>query len=180
MKQHKFISERRYGFGISPYMQELMTYIGHIDCYVKCEELLEKFTFVKVNPAQVFRVTDHVSELLKDEDQKTERTLQPISKEDILYNEIDGSLIHTRKNDEPWKEIKLGRLFRGVDCLNANTENSYMLDSQYVGHFGTSTDFCEKMDGLMDTYGDMKNRLVFISDGAARLLSLSKYGYGNG
>jgi len=121
-----------------------------------------------------------VSELLKDEDQKTERTLQPISKEDILYNEIDGSLIHTRKNDEPWKEIKLGRLFRGTDCLNPNSENSCMLDSQYVGHFGASTDFCEKMDGLMDTYGDMKNRLVFISDGAARLLSLSKYGYGNG
>ena len=51
------------GFGISPYMQELMTYAGHLDCYVKCEETIEKFTTVKVNPSQVYRVTDCLSNL---------------------------------------------------------------------------------------------------------------------
>jgi len=58
------------GFGISPCMQELMTYAGHINCYVKCEELLEKYTSVKVSPSQIYRVTDYVSETLKDEDRK--------------------------------------------------------------------------------------------------------------
>jgi len=160
MKGHK------HGFGISPYMQELVVYAGHLDTYLKSDEILEKFTSVKVNPSQVYRVTDHVSESLKDEDHKRERTLQPLSKEDILYAEIDGSMIPTRKDDEPWKEVKLGRLFRGADCLNPNSKASCMLDSQYVGHFGKSTDFCEKAGGVIDAYGDLKNRLVFISDGA--------------
>ena len=147
-------------------MQELMTYAGHLDCYAHCEEILEQFTSVKVNPSQVYRVTDHVSESLKGEDLKTERTLQPLSKKDVLYVQIDGSMIQTRKNEEPWKEVKLGRLFRDVDCLNPNTDASYLLDSQYVGHFGKSANFCEKLKGVIDAYGDLKDRLVFINDGA--------------
>jgi len=154
------------GFSISPYMQELVTYAGHLDCYAKCEEILEKYTSVKVPPTQIYRVTDHVSESLKSEDLKGERTLKPLSKDDHLYVEIDGSMIPTRKNDEPWKEVKLGRLFRGADCLNPNTDDSYLVDSQYVGHFGSSVDFCKKAGGVIDAYGDLKNRLVFINDGA--------------
>jgi len=147
-------------------MQELMVYAGHLDCYARCEEILEQFTSVKVNSSQVYRVTDHVSESLKDEDIKAERTLQPLSKKDVLYVQIDGSMILTRNKDEPWKEVKLGRLFRDSDCLNPNTEVSYLSDSQYVGHFGKSTDFCKKIGGVIDSYGDLNDRLVFINDGA--------------
>ena len=143
-----------------------MVYAGHLDCYARCEEILEQFTSVKVNPSQVYRVTDHVSESLKLEDIKTERTLQPLSKKDVLYVQIDGSMIPTRNKDEPWKEVKLGRLFRDVDCFNPNTDVSYLSDSQYVGHFGNSVDFCKKIGGVIDTYGDLKDRLVFINDGA--------------
>jgi hypothetical protein len=147
-------------------MQELMVYSGHLDCYVKCEEVLEKYTCVKVNPSQIYRVTDYVSESLKEEEVKIERTLPPVSKENVLYVEIDGSMILTRNNEEPWKEIKLGRLFRDVDCLNPNSEVSYLHNSQYVGHFGASKEFCEKLEGVIDSYGDLKDRLVFINDGA--------------
>jgi len=147
-------------------MQELVCYAGHLDCYCKSEEILEKYTFVKVSPSQVYRVTDHISESLTDEDYKRERTLQPLSNENVLYVEIDGSMIPTRKNDEPWKEVKLGRLFRDVDCLNPNSDASYLSASQYVGHFGSSSIFCKKLGGVIDAYGDLKNRLVFINDGA--------------
>jgi hypothetical protein len=148
-------------------MQELMVYAGQSDCYVRCEEILERFTSVKVCPSQIYRVTDHVSESLKDEDLKSERTLQPLSKEDVLYVEVDGSMIQTRKEEEPWKEVKLGRLFRDADCLNPNTDASYLEDSQYTGHFGTSADFCTRLGKVIDSYGELKNRLVFINDGAA-------------
>ena len=166
MKSQEWMQGYKNGFGISPYMQELVTYAGHLDCYVKCEEILEKYTSVKVPPSQIYRVTDHVSESLKGEDLKRERTLKPLSKDDHLYVEIDGSMIPTRNNDEPWKEVKLGRLFRGEDCLNPNTDDAYLLDSQYVGHFGSSVDFCKKAGGVIDLYGNLKNRLVFINDGA--------------
>jgi len=166
LKSHKYIEESKNGFGISPYMQELMVFAGQLDCYVRCEEILEKYTSVQVNPSQIYRVTNHVSESLKGEDLRIERTLQPLSKEDVLYVEIDGSMIPTRNNEEPWKEVKLGRLFRDVDCLNPNSDVSYLLDSQYIGHFGTSTDFCKKIEVLINSYGDLKGRLVFINDGA--------------
>jgi hypothetical protein len=161
------MQDRSQGFGISPCMQELMTYAGHLDCYGRCEEIMEKFTSVKVSPSRIYRVTDFVSESLKEEDRNAERTLKPLSKNDVPYVEIDGSMIPTRMKDEPWKEVKPGRLFRDSDCLNPNTDTSYMLDSQYVGHFGNSADFCEKLKGVIDSYGDLKDRPVFISDGAA-------------
>ena len=143
-----------------------MTYAGHLDCYSRCEEILERFTSVRVNPSQIYRVTDHVSESLEDEDFKSERTLEPLSKEDVLYVEMDGSMILTRNKEEPWKEVKLGRLFRDVDCFNPNTDVSYLSDSQHVGHFGKSADFCQKIGGVIDAHGDLKDRLVFINDGA--------------
>ena len=98
MKSQEWMQGCKNGFGISPYMQELMTYAGHLDCYrvlrtqykyVKCEEILEKYTSVKVSPSQIYRVTDHVSESLKGEDLKRERILKPLSKDDHLYVEID-------------------------------------------------------------------------------------------
>jgi hypothetical protein len=166
LRSHRYIGGIKYGFGISPYMQELMAYAGHLDCYCKSDEILEKFTSVKVNAAQIYRVTEHVSESLKREDHNCERILQPLSKEDCLYIEIDGSMICTRNEDNTWKEVKLGRLFRDSDCLNPNSDASYLQASQYVGHFGTSSDFCKKLSGVIDSYGDLKDRLVFINDGA--------------
>jgi hypothetical protein len=46
------------GFAIRPFMQELVAYAGHLECYAKSEEILEKFTQVKVSPSQGYRVTD--------------------------------------------------------------------------------------------------------------------------
>jgi hypothetical protein len=146
-------------------MQELMTYAGHLECYVRSHEILEHFLSVEVSPSQVYRVTDHVSESLNAEDEKTERILPPVSQTDVLYVEIDGSMICTR-NKESWKEIKLARLFRGSDCLNPNSESSYLTDSQYVGHFGNSADFGKKLQKVIDSYGDLKDRLIFLTDGA--------------
>ena len=60
----------------------------------------------------------------------------------------------------------MARLFRDDDCLNPNTGVSYLPDSRYVGHFGASCDFCKKTGGVIDLYGELKERLVFINDGA--------------
>jgi hypothetical protein len=103
--------------------------------------------------------------LEEEEEKRAERLLPPLSKEDVLCVEIDGSMICTR-NKESWKEIKLARLFRGSDCLNPNSESSYLTDSQYVGHFGCSVDFGEKLQKAIDSYGDLKERLIFLTDGA--------------
>jgi hypothetical protein len=100
LKSHDYMQGFKNGFGVSPYMQELMVYAGHLDSYADCDTTLEKFTSVKVSTSQIYRVTDYVSESLKAEDVKSERILQPLSNDDVLYVEIDGSMIHTRKTEK--------------------------------------------------------------------------------
>ncbi|MDR1021986.1 MAG: UPF0236 family protein [Prevotellaceae bacterium] len=165
-KSHPYMQGVVNGFSISPLMQELITYAGHLECYAKSEEILEKFTQVKVSPSQVYRVTDCVGESLEEEEKQAERILPPLSKEDVLYVELDGSMLCTRE-EEAWKEVKLGRLFKGSDCLNPNSNSAYLSDSQYVAHLGSSNDFGERLQKIVDSYGRLYHRLVFITDGAA-------------
>jgi hypothetical protein len=152
------------GFAISPRMQELMVYAGHIDCYGKCNEILKHFLSIEVSAAQVYRVTNSVSESLEAEDEKVERNLPPIEKSDVLYAEMDGSMICTRA--DKWKEVKLARLFKGSHCLNPNSSSSYLTESQYVALFGDSDAFGRKLQLALSEYGELKNRLIFITDGA--------------
>jgi hypothetical protein len=152
------------GFGISPLMQELMTYAGHLDSYAKSDEILNRFVSVDVNPSQVYRVTNFISEQLIHEEQSAERLLESVSKDEVLYVQADGSMLSTR--EEGRKEVKLGRLFKSSDCLNPNSDSSYLQQSQYVAHFGHCKDFCEKSEQIIDSYGALDDRLVFITDGA--------------
>jgi hypothetical protein len=158
------MKDKKNSFGISPFMQELMTYAGHLECYTKCDNIIERFLSIEVNPVQVYRVTNHISEQLKEEDNEAERLLPLVAKDEVLYVEADGSMISTRP--EGWKEIKLARLFKSSDCLNPNTDSAWLRQSQYVSHFGNSKEFCEKTEKVIDLYGDLKSRLVFITDGA--------------
>ena len=152
------------GFGISPLMQELMTYAGQLECYAKSDEILNRFLSVEVSMSQVYRVTNCISEQLEEADVEGERLLPMVIKDEVLYVEADGSMISTRT--EGWKEVKLARLFKSSDCLNPNTESSCLQHSQYVAHFGNSKEFCEKTEQVIDSYGRLKSRLVFITDGA--------------
>ena len=145
-------------------MQELMAYAGHLDCYERCNEVLKRFLSVEVSPTQVYRVTDFVSEKLEDCFDPQERILPPIEKDDLLYAQVDGSMVHIR--EEGWKEVKLARLFKSSDCLNPNSESSYLVNSHYVAHMGGHTDFCELTEQAIDAYGFWNTHLVFITDGA--------------
>ena len=152
------------GFGVSPLMQELMSYAGQLECYAKSDEILNRFLSISVSSTQVYRVTNSISERLHEEDVECERLLPMVSKDEVLYAEADGSMISTRT--EGWKEVKLARLFKSSDCLNPNTSSSYLQHSQYIAHFGSSKEFCEKTERVIDSYGRLKSRLVFITDGA--------------
>lgn len=159
------MSNCRNGFGISPLMQELMVYAGHLECYGKCNEVLHHFLSIEISPSQVYRVTDFVSEQLAERLDPQERVLPPIGKDDMLYVEVDGSMVHTR--EEGWKEVKLARMFKGSDCLNPGSESSYLTNSHYVARLGGHTAFCEQVEQVLDSYGRWQTGLVFITDGAS-------------
>jgi hypothetical protein len=54
---HPF-SKGKNGFQISPLVQEKRVYLGQLDCYETCCEVLEKLASVKVGSTQIYRLTD--------------------------------------------------------------------------------------------------------------------------
>jgi hypothetical protein len=141
-----------------------MVYLGQSECYEKCPEILEKTIGIEVGHSQVHRVADLYGKELEKTIAAT-RTLPPLKSEEVLYAEVDGSMIFTR--DEGWKEVKAGRIFKSSDCIDPNGNESWIKHSQYLAYLGNSKCFTNKMDGLIESFGSIKQRLVFISDGAA-------------
>jgi hypothetical protein len=145
-------------------MQELMVFAGHLECYKKSDEIINKFFSVKVSESQVYSVTDLYGEQIGKTTPPDERTLSPVRKDEMLYVEADGGMILTRKDD--WKEVKVGRIFKSGDCIRPDGKPGCISHSQYQAHLGDSKVFSEQMGNLIDSYAVPSNRLIFISDGA--------------
>jgi hypothetical protein len=137
-------------------------YAGQLDCYERCNVVLKKFIDIEVSASQVYLVTDCYGKAAETEVNQS-RSLEPVKKEEVLYVQADGSMIQTR--DDGWKEVKVGRMFTSGSCIDPNGNASWISHSQYVAHLGNSKDFTRQMDTLIESYGRLGERLVFISDG---------------
>jgi hypothetical protein len=151
------------GFQISPRMQELIVYAGQLDCYDRCHQVIQQFLDVEVGHTQAQRVTDVYGEELG-KAPTIGRTMPPVKKQETLYVQADGSMVLTR--EDGWKEVKLGRIFKSGDCLKADEKVGFIRHSQYLAHLGDARTFTTQLDELIESYGKLDKRLVFISDGA--------------
>jgi hypothetical protein len=157
-------SKGKNGFQVSPRMQELMVFAGQLDCYGRSNEVIKQFLQVDVNAAQVYRITDTYGEELG-KTVNEDKALPPVKPAEVLYAEVDGSMILTR--EEKWKEVKVGRLFTSsARVKGARQEPDWIRQSQYIAHSGDHRSFIDQTDKLIESYGSLKERLVFISDGA--------------
>jgi hypothetical protein len=147
-------------------MQELMVYAGQMDSYENSHEVIKEFTNVEVSSTQVYRVADFYGSKVA-ESVNNERLLEPVKKQEVLYAQADGSMILTR--DKGWSEVKLGRVFKSSHCIHAEGKQGWISNSQYLAHLGGHKKFCNQMDSLLDDFGPLKERLVFITDGATWL-----------
>jgi hypothetical protein len=137
-------------------------YAGQLDCYERCNVVLEKFIDIEVSASQVYLVTDCYGKAAEKEVNAC-RSLEPVKKQEVLYVQADGSMLLTR--DDGWKEVKVGRMFTSGACIDPNGKSSWIRHSQYVAHLGSSKDFTRQMDTLIESYGRLDKRLVFIADG---------------
>lgn len=71
---------------------------------------------------------------------------------------VDGSMIFTR--GDGWKEVKVSRVFKSSDCIDPNGDQSWIRHSQYLAYLCNSQSFANKMDGLIESYGSIKQHLV--------------------
>jgi len=144
-------------------LQEKIVYVGQMDCYENSSEVLEKLTGVQVGTTQIYRLTDVYGKNME-ECVNAERTLTPLKPNEVLYGEVDGSMVLTR--EDGWKEVKVGRLFKSNDCIHAGIKQGWISNSQYVAQLNNSKEFTKTMDNLIESFGKLGNRLLFISDGA--------------
>lgn len=148
-------------------MQELMAYAGQLECYGECNEILSKFLSVEVSVMQVYRVTNTYGGLLEQQVIKGEITGDPfdLKEGEAIYAMVDGSMIFTR--EEGWKEVKLGRIFKESECMKINDKRGWIRDSRYEAYLGGSRIFTHRFEQKLDSYPCLKDKLIFISDGAA-------------
>jgi hypothetical protein len=145
-------------------MQDLILSTSVENPYSISKGLISKYFDIGITEMQLCRITDYYGEALHAVSDNNER-LQPLPQlDDVVYAMADGSMILTR--EEQWKEAKLGRIFSGKDCLQIEGKPNQVNHSQYVSHLGNCKDFTAKMDKVLDDYGKLGKRLVFITDGA--------------
>jgi hypothetical protein len=156
-------------------MQEKMVFAGQHDNYGRANEVIEVMLDRQVSAMQVHRVSQAYGKDFSLPEQAV-RSLTPPVAEEVIYAQVDGGMILTREKENNWKEVKVGRLFKSKDCVEESTNRGCLLQSQYVAHLGEKEPFCKTMDELLDDYGGshLKERLVFISDGAVWIHNWSK------
>lgn len=138
-------------------------YAGQMDCYANSSEALEKLSGVRIAATQIYRLTDLYGKGAESI-VNAGRTLTPLKEKEMLYAQADGSMVLTRKDG--WREVKLGRIFKSGDCIHAGQKQGWISNSQYVAHLGGNKHFTKIMDDLIDSFGPLGERLIFISDGA--------------
>lgn len=165
------------GMQISPYLQELQAFSGQSDNYTLATEQLEKYLRIPISRSQTERVTKCYAEELEEEDglhlkssqeEKIIELKSELSSKDNVYSMVDGGMLQTREGVEhnDWKEVKLGRIFSDKDIFELDKHHNWIKNSVYCGHLGDSASFLDKFEPLTDLLDDLRERLVFIADGA--------------
>lgn len=169
------LAVRSGNFGISPYLQELLCYVGQDDIYEAGSESIEKLLRIQMNKKQVERVSKYHSEQVSDDLLTIAKNDLPqaVQEDEKIYVMMDGSMILTRedtsegidsKEESEWKEVKLARIFSSKSMYSLSPKRNWIKDSIYVGHLGKHTDFLAKLSPHTDQYDQ---KMIFINDGAS-------------
>lgn len=151
-------------FHISPFMQEHMTFCGQALVYTAASDMLLRTLRVAVVPSQVYRVCDSYGFLVEEDLQGEQPEALEIA-DDVVYAEVDGSMVLT---DEGYKEAKVGRIFRASDCREkqGKEERGNISRSDYVAQITDCKDFVKRFELRLEPHRHLGKHLVFITDGA--------------
>ena len=153
-------------FGISSKLQELLCLIGQAYVFEEGSEILFKTLGINISAKQIQRVSENYGQAIEDQQKQyinedMQAPVIPVTEEgDSIYVMMDGSMVYTR--EEEWKEMKVGRIFAGNDCVPIQEKRNQITQSMYVCHLGNHNDFFAKFEAYIRCYKNM----VCIADGA--------------
>jgi hypothetical protein len=150
-----------------------MIYMGQLDCYGNAQESLHKFLGIHVNAMQIHRLTNTYGKAASQI--KMEKAVKPQVHERV-YAQLDGSMVLTRSYG--WKEVKVGRIFRERDYIKGGKAGQgWIKQSDYEAVIGGKEEFTDVFERRLETYGDLADRLVFITDGATWIKNWTEDNY---
>lgn len=154
------------GFKISAYLQQQMCRSGVKMTFEEASEELNELLDITTNAKQIERLCHHYGESLETVNWRevySDGVQLRIPFNERLYVLMDGSMLLTRDKLQPWKEVKLCRMFYNTDRIESVSKNRNMIaSSRYVAHLGGHEAFLDKvMDIIPAGYPP-----VFIADGA--------------
>jgi len=159
-----------HGFGISPYLQEKMLYIGQKEVFSEGSATFKNLTQLDVCPNQIQRLCQYYGSL--PETDQIINTVHPAQETDstsVLYAQFDGSNIFI---DDEWKEVKLGRIFSEGDMKVQKSDyegvavRTTIEKSDYLAHKGNYLKFTERFEIMLnDRLSQGHKELVFVTDG---------------
>ncbi|GHT48782.1 hypothetical protein AGMMS49982_00750 [Bacteroidia bacterium] len=167
-KRH-VLSKANGHFAMSAYLQNLCCYEGANAVFETASATLHLMLGIDVTAKQIERISHFYGEemgKLQDvspvSNTLPETSKQPSQPSQVYYAMMDGAMIFTR--EDGWKEVKLGRGFSAAEHIKRpEHKRNLILQSEYIGHIGTHTDFLEKFDRLIQPHA---KEAVFVCDGA--------------
>lgn len=174
----ELFSKHPNGFGVSPYLQEKLVFLGQFEVYKQAGELAHSCLGLPNLTSQIYRLTNHYGAAIAiDLDQVFALEPEPEGgKTDVVYAQADGAMLLT---DDGYKEVKLGRIFPATALKSSVVEErgGHIESSLFVAHLGTSTDFSAKFETQLDHHKALGSDLVFISDGSVWLRQMMEKSY---
>jgi len=156
-------------FGISPYLQEKLVFLGQLEVYDQAAQVAQTLLGLSISSSQIYRLTNHYGAAIEaDLDQPVATDELPTG---IIYVQADGAMLLT---DEGYKENKLSRIFEATALKKSPVADrgGHIESSLFTAHLGNVVDFTAKLRPHLEVHKPLGADLVFISDGAIWLRQL--------
>lgn len=166
---NELFSRHLNGFGISPYLQEKLVFLGQLEVYDQAAQVAQTLLGLSIASSQIYRLTNYYGAAIETDLNQPVTTAQLSQK--IVYAQVDGAMLLT---DLGYKENKLSRIFKDSALKQSPVANrgGHIETSLFTTHLGTVADFTAKFGPHLDIHKPLGANLVFISDGAIWLRQL--------
>lgn len=162
-------SQHPNGFGISPFLQEKLVFLGQLEVYDQAAQVAQTLLGLSISSSQIYRLTNHYGAAIEADLNLPVAADQPPN--GVVYAQVDGAMLLT---DVGYKENKLSRIFEATSLKQSPVADrgGRIKTSLFTAHLGTVADFMTKFRPHLDEYKPLGADLVFISDGAIWLRQL--------
>jgi hypothetical protein len=172
-------------------MLEIVWWVHMTSSYESAKKGLSRQTSIDVSDVTIRAVANTIGKIVFMNDVKKKDEVFKLydsgkltfinnKKDGILYIEVDGSMVNTRKkdaNDSTWKENKLGVIFSSDNIHTYRNKNNNLVDiigkREYIPYLGDVENFNKHLftTAIRNGYGQY-SKTIIVSDGALWISSM--------